>query len=244
MGSLFLMTLITLNPEITTEVHPNKPHILGCTAQWPISNLGMIVLFDLTMSIFSMTAFIIPLRKVMKGIAADGGLMNLMRIGQKYAILTSCACITTIWLMAMIGASGFTFASPLDILTNMICLMLTTAYYDDTKYYKKICCCPIRCSNLCCSCCCGQHGAYLEGQKLDGMELQVVGSKTKGSGVTTVTSMSNSPGSTRSIDIDSTTDPTHQQTITPMPDSINIQASTSMSIDSNDQPMTPPTVSQ
>merc|ERR1712066_557474 len=79
--SLVLMTLITLNAEIKEDVHedPATEHIVGCTANWPVPVLGMIVLFDLSMSLFSMSAFIHPLRKVMKGLAKDKGLGNLMR---------------------------------------------------------------------------------------------------------------------------------------------------------------------
>lgn len=182
--SLVIMILVTVDVRALYYTHESSStkYIVSCGAELDLYILGMIALFDFGLSLFSMFAFIHPLRKVMRSLNSSDitpqikyKLNNLMVIGQKNAILTSTAAITTLLLMGMV-AIGYLFMAPLDLITNMICMILTTPYYNDYTYYHRICWIPIKCSNHCCNCCCGLH---VSEDQLETLKLQAIPSKTK-----------------------------------------------------------------
>ena len=147
--------------------HPTKQYISFCQTGGNLWLGALIVLYDMSCCIGSMIAFINPLRKLIKTILMRNtsqeqcrNLTPLIKIGNKYAILTSVAAIST-FMTIMVAALGSHFIAPLDFIANMICMILMTNYYNEGRYYERLCCGIIKCSKPCSSCCCGYNDGML-----------------------------------------------------------------------------------
>eukprot|EP01084_Bolivina_argentea_P174535 302323_1 len=159
--SITINTLIIISVK-TFYYSSNRHHyIVSCGAEIDEYIIFLIALYELTLAIGSVIAFIVPLQNVVKSIqsaetnyALKLKLKRLRNVGRKNAILTWMATLSTLLLMAAL-ATGYLIVAPFDYVINMICMVLMTPYYKDSYYYNKICCGIIKCSGCCCICFCG-----------------------------------------------------------------------------------------
>ena len=168
-SGLIVISGISLGAFATVTLKPEEydgAHVLAyCRFSSPPITASMFGLYDIIFSLGTLFAFVNPLRKLIKGILLNKNMTEaaqndldvegLIYVGVKCVILTSVATLSTFLLIVAIGMMQLAWLTPIDMITNMVCMMLMTNYYDDKKFYERVCIVNIKCSAWCLGCCCG-----------------------------------------------------------------------------------------
>eukprot|EP01083_Nonionella_stella_P005847 16876_1 len=161
-------------------------YAMHCNVNYAFFVQMMVASFDLIMCFSTALAFIRPLIKIYKSrktstldVSKMRTLQRLINIGQKYAILTCTAVLSTVLLLLWVGITDTLLLLSYDVVINCICIALMTPYYKDEQY-QRVCCCCNKCARMCCL------------MQMSSSNMQLVVSKTKDADSTINTGFSNS----------------------------------------------------
>eukprot|EP00485_Elphidium_margaritaceum_P004256 CAMPEP_0202695034 /NCGR_PEP_ID=MMETSP1385-20130828/8736_1 /ASSEMBLY_ACC=CAM_ASM_000861 /TAXON_ID=933848 /ORGANISM="Elphidium margaritaceum" /LENGTH=395 /DNA_ID=CAMNT_0049350993 /DNA_START=46 /DNA_END=1233 /DNA_ORIENTATION=+ len=116
-----------------------------------------ILLGDLVMTIGSIVAFVMPIKRLQKSMQQQEApsarraktFDQMLFVGRKYRNLVLTASISSLlFILVAIMQLGQLYMSVLanaDYTINMFCLFFMSAYYPDTVFYRRFCCLCIRC---------------------------------------------------------------------------------------------------